>query len=155
MNFTFRKHETTGILNDEDLRFFYYDIGVDNLQRLPFLYDWDTVVNEFKNELDVDSCKSQEIDYNFVQNRIRFTVCDKKNIDNDSKSAAFFRHLRNAFAYYSIVREGENFILTDGDNTCSMCGLVNAELLKKFYFRFFDIREEFTRKYENQSIENQ
>ncbi len=155
MNFTFRKHETTGILNDDDLRFFYYDIGVDNLQKWPFLYDWDTVVKEFKNELDVESCKSQEIDYNFVQNRIRFTVCDKKNIDNDSKSAAFFRHLRNAFAHYSIVREGENFILTDGDNTCSMCGLVNAELLKSFCFRFFDIREEITRKYENQSFENQ
>lgn len=61
-----------------------------------------------------------------------------------------FSHLRNAFAHYNIVREGENFILTDGEKTYSMCGFVNAELLKNFCFRFFDIREEITRNYENQ-----
>lgn len=61
-----------------------------------------------------------------------------------------FSHLRNAFAHYRVVREGENYILTDGDKKSTMQGMVNAELLKNFCFRFFDIREEITRNYENQ-----
>lgn len=134
-------HLKTGVLNGDDLTFFYYDIGLDNLQGWPLFYDWDTVVEEFKKELDIDACTSNQIGTQFVQNKIRFTVSSQKNSDNGSKSAAFFRHLRNAFAHYHIVREGENFVLTDGTKKTTMRGLVKAELLKKFCFRFFDIRE--------------
>lgn len=56
-----------------------------------------------------------------------------------------FRRLRNAFAHYSVVQEGVYYILTDGDKKTMMQGMANAELLKKFCFRFFDIREEITR----------
>lgn len=141
MNFTIPKHYTTGTLNGNDLIFFYYDIGQDNLQGWPEVYDWDTVVDEFKNSLDIQSCSSDQIDADFVQNKIRFTVSNQKNSDNGSKPLAFFRHLRNAFAHYHIVREGENFILTDRSNNMTMRGLVNAELLKQFCFRFFDMRQ--------------
>lgn len=156
MDFSFPEHYTTGLLNGDDLTFFYYDVGLDNLQGWPEVYDWDSVVEEFKNSLNIDTCIAVQIPKDFVQNTIRFNVSDDK--DNGSKSAAFFRHLRNAFAHYNIVREGENYILTDGQKNTTMRGLVNAELLKKFCFRFFDIREEILNDYEdshNPTIENQ
>ena len=149
MDFTIPDHHETGVLNGSDLSFFYYDIGLDNLQGWPLIYDWDTVVEEFKEELDIDTCTSTRISTEFVQNRIRFTVSNHKNSDNGSKAAAFFRHLRNAFAHYHVVREGENYVLTDGTNNTTMRGLVNAELLKKFCFRFFDVREKILNNVEN------
>lgn len=149
MDFSFPEHNTTGILSGDDLVFFYYDIGLDNLQGWPVAYDWDSVVAEFKDQLDIDTCTAAEMPSNFVANNIRFTVSDAKNVDNSSKSAAFFRHLRNAFAHYSIVREGENYVLTDGDKTTTMRGLVNAKLLKQFCFRFFDIREKIMSDYDH------
>lgn len=149
MDFTFPIHYTTGILNGEDLIFFYYDIGLDNLQGWPSAYDWDAVVEEFKGELDIDICASTQISTEFVQNRIQFTVPNLKNSGSSSKSAAFFRHLRNAFAHYHVVREGENYVFTDGKKNATMRGLVNAELLKKFCFRFFDSREKILNDIEN------
>ena len=142
-------HYKTGVLNGDDLTFFYYDIGSDNLQGWPEVYDWDIVVEEFKGLLDIDTCSSNQISNEFVQNRIRFTVSSQKCSDNGSKSAAFFRHLRNAFAHYHVVREGENYLLTDGTNKTTMRGLVNAKLLKKFCFRFFDTREKILNNMEN------
>ena len=145
MDFKFQEHFTSGSLNESDLAFFYYDIGLDHMQGLPVVYDWDKVVEEFKEQLNIDSCTDKEISDELVQNQIRFTVANQKNLDNNSKSAAFFRHLRNAFAHYHIVREGENYILTDRDRDktkkLTMRGMVNAELLKNFCFKFFDVRE--------------
>lgn len=149
MDFKFPNHFETGELGGDDLTFFYYDIGLDNLQGWPLVYDWDAVVECFKGELDIDSCTSNQISTEFVQNKIRFTVSNRKNSDNGSNVAAFFRHLRNAFAHYHIVREGENYVLKDGTNKTTMRGLVNAELLKKFCFKFFDTREKILNDMEN------
>lgn len=150
--FALPEHFTTGILNGDDLRFFYYDIGVDNLQRWSCVYDWDSVVEKFKGKLDIDACTSHEIPNDFKLNNIRFTVSNKNEVDNNSKSVAFFRHLRNAFAHYSVVREGENYVLTDiGESGFTMHGFVNAELLKKFCFSFFDIRENIISDNENKN----
>lgn len=154
MDFKIPDHYKTGILNGNDLTFFYYDIGLDNLQRWPLVYDWDTVIEDFKGELDIESCTAAQIESNFTPNKIRFTVSNRKDSDNGSKSAAFFRHLRNAFAHYHIVREGENYVLTDGTNPTTMRGLVNAELLKKFCFRFFEIREKILNDLENANTPN-
>lgn len=147
--FALPEHFTTGVLNGDDLRFFYYDIGVDNLQRWPCVYDWDSVVEKFKGVLDIDVCTSAKIPKDFKLNNIRFTISNQQYLDNGSKSAAFFRHLRNAFAHYQIVREGRNFILFDCDDYVAMRGFVNAELLKKFCFSFFDIREKIISDNEN------
>ena len=141
MDFRIPDHYETGALNGDDLTFFYYDIGLDNLQGWPNVYDWDAVVEEFRGLLDIDSCTAAKIGPEFVPNKIRFTVSNRKDSDNGSKSAAFFRHLRNGFAHYHIVREGENYVLSDGKNNKTMRGLVNVELLKKFCIRFFAIRE--------------
>ena len=141
MDFTLHTNLSHGRLCGNDLTFFYYDIGEDVLQGWPACYDWDSVVAEFKDLLDIDACKPNEIPKEVVQNQIRFTVSHDKNSDNGSKSAAFFRHLRNAFAHYNIVCTGENYIITDGVKSTTMRGLVNAELLKSFCFSFFEQRE--------------
>lgn len=149
MDFTIPKHHKTGVLNGDDLKFFYYDICLDNLQGWPVVYDWDSVVEEFKDALDIDACDATQIGDDLVQNKIRFTVSNQQGPDKGSKSAAFFRHLRNAFAHYTIVREGKNYVLTDGEKCKTMQGLINAELLKKLCFRFFDIREKLQNDNEN------
>lgn len=152
MDFSLPKHSTTGILSGDDLTFFYYDIGMDNLQGWPDVYDWDTVVEEFKGKLDIDACTQAQIDDDFVQNKIRFTVSNQKNSDNGSKSAAFFRHLRNAFAHYGVVREGDNYVLTDGIKSITMRGLVDAELFKNLCYKFFEIREKIINDSEDTNI---
>lgn len=78
MDFSFPKHNTTGVLNGDDLVFFYYDIGLDNLQGWPDTYDWDSVIDEFKCVLDIDSCTTAEMPSDFATNNIRFTVSDDK-----------------------------------------------------------------------------
>ncbi len=149
MDFKIPNHHETGVLNGEDLTFFYYDIGLDNLQGWPKVYDWDAIVEEFRGVLDIDSCTVAQIGTEFVPNKIRFIVSHRKDSDNGSKATAFFRHLRNAFAHYHIVREGENYVLTDGTNKTTMRGLVNIELFKKFCFRFLDSRKKILNDMEN------
>ncbi|MDE5789954.1 MAG: hypothetical protein K2H96_01825 [Muribaculaceae bacterium] len=154
MDFKIPDHYETGVLNADDLTFFYYDIGLDNLQGWPACYNWEAIVEEFKGLLDIDTCTPSQIRSDFVQNKIRFTVSHRKDSDNGSKSAAFFRHLRNAFSHYHIVRERDNYVLTDGTHITTMRGLVNAELLKKFCFRFFDKREKILNEINNKNNQN-
>lgn len=143
-------HYKTGVLNGDDLIFFYYDICLDNLQGWPLAYDWETVVNEFNGLADIASCDKTDIPKQLVDNQIRFTVSQEKNSDNGSKSCAFFRHLRNAFAHYSVTRQGEWYFITDYSGTeKSMYGKIKASLLKEFCFRFFDIREKIINDMEN------
>ncbi len=149
MDFTLRTNLSHGRLGGNDLTFFYYDIGDYVLQGWPFCADWDSVVTEFEDQLDIQACQSSEIPQEMVQNQIRFTVCNKEDCDNGSKSAAFFRHLRNAFAHYNIICAGENYIITDGEAYTNMRGLVNVELLKNFCYRFFGIRDNIVSSDEN------
>ena len=142
MDLTIPDHYETGVLNGDDLTFFYYDIGLDNLQGWPLCYDWDTVVKEFEDVVDITSCDKTDIPTQLVDNQIRFTVSQEKDSDNGSKSCAFFRHLRNAFAHYSVARQGEWYFLSDySGKDRSMYGKIKASLLKDFCFRFFDMRE--------------
>lgn len=150
MDFKIPNHYENGVLNGDDLIFFYYDIGLDNLQGWPLAYDWDIVIEEFKGQIDVASCDKADIPDDLQDNQIRFTVSADKSSDNDSKSSAFFRHLRNAFSHYKVSRQGDWFYLTDhSGKEKSMHGKINVELLKKFCFRFFDIREKIMNDMEN------
>jgi len=135
--FDLSEHFTIGVLNPEDLTFFYYDIGKGHLENTPF-NDWDTVVNEFSGVLDIDTCTKDQVDEDFIQDKIRFTASMQGN-EEEPKAVALFRHLRNAFAHYHIVREGENYCLIDkrGEQV-NMRGLVKAEILKDFCFRLLD-----------------
>lgn len=151
MDFSIPEHSKTSLLNGEDLQFFYYDICQDHMQGWPSVYDWDSVVTEFTDSLNIGACDATQIPNEYIPNTIRFNVSHDPKIDNASKSAAFFRHLRNAFAHYHVVREGANYVLTDiGNNgTITMRGLVDAEVLKQFCFRFFSMRDKIMDDYED------
>lgn len=141
MDFTIPSHYQNGVLNNDDLNFFYYDIGLESMQGRLILADWDEVVKEFECRVDIASCTDNiPNEDNMKDNTIRFSVSSFQNSDNGSLSSAFFRHLRNAFAHYRIRRVGDFFLICDksekGKNT--MCGKINADLLKEFCFKFFE-----------------
>ena len=155
MNFFIPEHFTTVVLNGDDLRFFYYDVGLENFQGWPKIYEWNAIIEEFKSLLDIGSCTPGQIPKTYIQNQVRFTLSSQEQSGNVSEATAFFRHLRNAFAHYRIVREGDNYILTDETkHTTTMLGMVNAEFLKSFCFRFFEIRDKVVDKYEKSQNPN-
>ena len=140
MDFTFPQHYPHGILNGDDLKFFYYDIGEDNLQGWPDVYDWNKVISKFHEIIDIDVCDNSNIPPEFKDNYIRFSIDQQK--DNGSIASAFFRHLRNAFSHYRIIRVGKWYEITDiNGNKYSMRGKIEADLLKEFCFNLFDQRE--------------
>ena len=141
-DFTIPEHYERGILSGDDLVFFYYDIGIDHLSGWPSVYEWSSVVNKYRNDLDVEACDSNLIPEKFEDNKIRFNVSDSTDSDNNSEAAAFFRHLRNAFSHYRISRDKEWFdILDKSKGKITMRGRVKADLLKSFCFEFFNFRE--------------
>jgi hypothetical protein len=143
-DFTLPKRPNLSALGVDDIRFFYYDIGIDHALEWPTIYDWGAVVDQFKGRLDISSCAASEIpdEETIKPNTIRFNTSTLKTSDNKSDAAAFFRHLRNAFCHYRIHREGEFFYMTDNnEKRDTMRGYVDAELLKEFCFKFFDQRE--------------
>lgn len=142
---TFPLYSSNSILDGKDLHFFYYDINVDILQGWSVVYDWNAVVSKFKDVLDIDFCETESIPKEFRDNYIRFSVSNKTKLDNGIVTAAFFRHLRNAFAHFHIIRKGEWFEIIDctkKGKEITMRGRIEADLLKKFCFCFFDQREE-------------
>ena len=141
MDFTFPQHYPHGILNGDDLKFFYYDIGDDNLQGWPDVYDWNSVISKFSGIVDIATCDNASIPTDFKDNFIRFSVDQQR--DNGSISSAFFRHLKNAFSHYRIVRMGDWYEITDKNlkDELTFRGRIKADLLKEFCFHFFDQRE--------------
>lgn len=151
MDFKFPDHYELGVLNGDDLIFFYYDIGLDNLQGWPAAYDWDKVLEEFKDRVDIAACAKSDIPAQIEDNKIRFTVSSQ---DSGSEASAFFRHLRNAFSHYRITRQGDWFFITDYNEKSkpmykSMYGKISSSLLKAFCSRFFDAREKILNDAEN------
>lgn len=146
MDFTIPAHFQNGVLNEEDLKFFYYCIGLENQQGWPVVYEWDDVVKEFNTKIDIEACENDKIPDNCNENTIRFSIGDD---DKNSKAMSFFRHLRNAFSHYRITREGDDYVFMDkNDNNkkTTMRGKVNAYIFKEFCFRFFDLRDEMIEK---------
>ncbi len=140
MDFSIPKHYTNGVLTGDDLKFFYYDIGLDNLQDAPVLYDWDNVVNEFSGDIRIIPSKDEIAEFSDM-NTIKFHIREF-----DQSAAAFIRHLRNAFSHYLIIRENDTFYITDqrnknGKTMITMRGIVKADVLKKFCFRLFDTHD--------------
>ncbi len=155
MDFTLQTNSTHGSLSGDDLTFFYYDIGQDYLQGWPKCYDWNIVVLKYKDIIDVQECDKKDIPADFNDNVIRFSVSNSIQSDNGNVACAFFRHLRNAFSHYRIVRRNEWYDITDcNDNgEITMRGRVKVDLLKEFCFCFFDKREEIINTLDNSSID--
>lgn len=144
MDFGLSKPSELGVLTDRDLHFFYYDIGTEHLQGSAILYDWDIVVKEFDGKLDIKLCNQDKIPEKVSLNQIRFTVESNPESDDKSVSIAFFRHLRNAFSHYKIVREGNNYRMLDKNEKNSkvtMRGFIDVKLLQNFCLKLLDQKE--------------
>lgn len=136
-------------LSGDDLSFFYNCIGWETLQRWPLIYDWDTVVNEFAGKIKFVPVKGKTlISEMLIDNTIIFNVDNFKNSDQGLPAPALFRHLRNAFAHYRIVRDNEWYILTDINKKgkITLKGKVNAQLLFDFCYQLYVIKERFINK---------
>ena len=124
-------------LMPEDLKFFYYDIAYGTQIGESRFYDWQKVVSEFNGCIDFECC--DEILGSLEDNKIQFNVCDKDSGVGD----AFFRHLRNAFAHFSIFRDEKFFIIQDyNGKKFTMNGKVDAKLLIGFCYRLIQLHNE-------------
>lgn len=143
MTFDLSIKTNTGILSPEDVAFFYYDVGMDHLQSWPKVYDWNQIVDKFKGTVEFIVCKPEEIPTKVPENTIYFATSSERETDDGITSAAFFRHLRNAFSHYRICRLNDVFYLSDSnEKACTMNGQIEVKLLKKICFEFFNVREQ-------------
>lgn len=138
MNFQIKDAEV-GRLDPLDLKFFYYDIGLYNFEEMPLLNDWAKIHSSFQDKIKaIPLYSNEEIEKDFIDNQIKFRVAH--DYDKGNEVIAFFRHLRNAFSHYSIVKVGEWLLITDKNSAgvLTMRGKIDIKLLKDFCFAFFD-----------------
>lgn len=150
MDYTIPKYEKS-ILSADEVHFFYYDIMRNLESGIQFIYDWN---NDIQNYLDskgiiAEVRKTNDFPETIEKNKLYFAV---KEEDKNNKAAAFFNHLRNAFAHFRIVPEGEYINITDGfwkgkdENKRfkrTMTGLIKYEDLKELCFLFFEQGDKF------------
>lgn len=136
-DFSIPDFRPNGYLKGNDLRFFYYDIGLENLQGNPIGYEWETILEDFHNQfgLDIQICRKSVIPTIINLNAIRLTIGDK-----ESESEAFFRHLRNAFSHYRVARVNDEYHIKDIDKQydVTMIGRVKVDVLQQFCFRLHE-----------------
>ena len=132
------------VLGNDDLRFFYYDIGLDNNSGTPVIYEDNEEVESFKlsRKLTIESVERDNLPSNFQEGKIHFV---KYNDETDIE--AFFRHMRNAFAHYHIKHCGDFFFMNDyRDEKCtqmSMIGKIKCDDLFNYCNLLFKQRESF------------
>lgn len=147
MNLDFNFNETSaGVLNQKDLCFFYYGVGLDTMTNVPVLFKWDEDIQSFIDgeKMTIDGLEEEKVkalEDKFEKDKLIFIVRE-----NETKEESLFRHLRNAFAHYNIRREGDHFLCKDMDprnNSIKMIGYVNGESLKELCCRFYGQRAEY------------
>lgn len=122
-----------GILQPDDLRFFYYDLGRLNLTNSSSKnHEWSNEIQSYLSENNIVIEPDVESDNNV---EYKNNVIHLKMKNNESKENALIRHLRNAFAHYHVTKEGNYYILKDiDDKGISMIGKIECEHLKKIAF---------------------
>lgn len=147
MNLDFNFSQTSsGVLNPEDLSFFYYGVGLDTMTNVPVLFNWDEDIQSYidSKKMTIDGIKEQDVkalEDKFEKDKLLFIV--RKN---ETKEESLFRHLRNAFVHYNIRREGDYFLCKDidpRDNSIKMIGYVNGADLKELCSHFYNQRAEY------------
>lgn len=139
------------ILSAEEVHFFYYDIMRNQEDGIQCVYDWNNDIQDYLDSKGIVMEVREINDFPEImeKNRLYFTV-DKN--DKNNKAVAFFRHLRNAFAHFRIVREDEYLNITDGfwegeegnkHFERTMIGQIKYENLKELCFLFFKQRDKF------------
>lgn len=141
MNYTLKSTEK-GLLNGDDLCFFYYDVFNINEESVTNIFEWDDEITSYLDEqkLKMEECDKQQMPNEYQDNKLFFTIDNSK----ESKSQAFLRHLRNAFAHMNIQREGDYYLLKDksGSTSTTMIGKIKCQCLKKVCFLLLGQREE-------------
>ena len=130
MSFKFEPFIPTenGVLSQEELIFFYYEIVTQNEDSKIIGCEWNQEVKDFLSAIGVviQNCPSNQLSNQFIDNTIYYT---KSN--SESEVMALFRHLRNAFAHLHIQKFG-NFVYLKDENAknTTMIGKVKYEDLK-------------------------
>lgn len=132
MSFKFEPFLPTGngVLSQEELIFFYYEIVTKNEDSHICGCEWNQEITDFLNRVGVviHTCPSKMMTNQFQDNTIFYT---KGN--NETMIISLFRHLRNAFAHLSIQKYGEYLYLKDDNGkNLTMIGKVKYKDLKDF-----------------------
>ena len=123
-----------GILSPEDLKLFYYEVGLSSQMGEADIYDWNNEIDDFLNQVGVvvNVCPNGTITNQYTENVISISLSM-----GETKGVALFRHLRNAFAHYHIQRFGDLFYIKDtSGNKITMIGCIKIEDLKNLIFLF-------------------
>ena len=149
MNYTMTP-STKGFLLPEEIHFFYYDVMRATEDSTLFIYDWNSDdVKEFLNKKIVIIVTKETLPDKVMKDEMYFII---EKIDEENIAAAFFSHLRNAFAHFRIVHESEYLNITDGSwkgkeedkyFERTMIGQIKYEDLKELCFLFFKQKEKF------------
>lgn len=137
--FLFKKNR--GLLNGEDLEFFYYCVANQSDNALIGCINWDELVLPIVDALGVriefiskdnSNAKSMLLCNDDVfchQNTLFLSVSD----NNEPKTVTLFRHLRNAFSHYRITHFGDLYILSDinRNEELSMKGSIEINKLRE------------------------
>lgn len=127
------------------------------LHNYPLIYDWEKVAEEFRNRINFIQIKgNSNISGDFVENTISFHINNFQKSDKGLASPAFFRHLRNAFAHYRIIRDREWYFITDINTkgNVTMKGKVKAKDLFDFCYRLYELKENFIDNQNNLKYKN-
>lgn len=123
-----------GILSPDDLKLFYYEVGLSSQMGQTEIYEWNKEIDEYLKKVGavVDVCLDGTITNHYVDNTISMT-----QKPGETKGVAFFRHLRNAFAHYHIQRYGDFYYLKDSNgNKTTMIGCISTEDIKSLISLF-------------------
>lgn len=139
MSFKFKPLLPTGngLLSQEELIFFYYEIVTKNEDSQICGLTWNLETKNFLKSAGVviQSCPSNTLTDQFHNNTIYYT-----KINGESEVMAFFRHLRNAFAHLSIQEYDDYLYMKDVNikNNITMIGMVKFDDLKRLCYIFFN-----------------
>ena len=139
MSFKFEPFLPTGngVLSQEELIFFYYNIVTKNEDSQIRGLIWNQEIKDFLNSVGVviKTCPSNALLNLFQNNTIFYT---KGN--GESEVMALFRHFRNAFAHLHIQKFDDYLYIKDinNNNDITMIGKVKFNDLKRLCIIFFN-----------------
>lgn len=129
-----------GPLPPKDVSLFYYDICFDHATGNTFVYEWTKEIQDYLdgNGIVIKDCPVDAIPQSFESNKIFFSLIKS---DEDNKAVAFFRHLRNTFAHYSIGYNGDYICMEDhetfGNHRPTMRGKIKYKFFEELVSIFF------------------
>ena len=130
LKFSCLKDSYLGQLPPDDVKLFYYDIGLES-QMKSFPYLWEEGMNDFckKNKISIQEVqKGSSLPLEVSKNEVYFTEYYEKKIKQD-KAIAFLYHLRNAFAHYRITLVYNSYFFRDEINgKTTMIGKIEKHL---------------------------